>query len=186
MRSAAEGVSNDNGSGSGIGSGSGSGIGSGSGSGVEVALQEAASGVLDSLKGRWSTLMASVQTNIQDTIQQAASHIPFGQSILPPRASDVSQTLSQRDTNVPYGASPLKKQKTDAVASCESQQAVPPTSYTCLGVTGEKLTWSGAGSVTSACNCMFMLKQVIHPLVAVPSCLLHTYVLRLMLRDDAI
>lgn len=130
--------------------------------------------------------MASVQTNIQETIQQAASHIPFGQSILPPRASDVSQTLSQRDTNVPYGASPLKKQKTDAVAPCESQQAVPPTSYTCLGVTGEKLTWSGAGSVTSACNCMFMLKQVTHPLAAVPSCLLHTHVLLLMLRDDAI
>lgn len=144
MRSAAEGASD---------------IGLGTDGGAEVALQAAPSGVLDSLKGRWSTLMASVQTNIQETIQEAASHIPFGQSILPPRACDVSQTLSQRDTNVPYGTSPLKKQKTDAAALCGSQQAAQ-TSYTCLGVTGEKLTWSGVGTVTSACNCMFMLKQV--------------------------
>jgi hypothetical protein len=144
MRSAADGVSN-------------AGLSNESGKETNQTLQAASSGVLDTLKGRWSTLMASVHTNIEETIQEAASHIPFAQSIFPQPARPISETLSQRTTNVPCHSSPLKKQKTEEPVAGGLQQ---PTSYACLGVTGEKLTWSGAGSVTSACNCLFMLKQV--------------------------
>jgi hypothetical protein len=119
----------------------------------------ASTGVLDTLKGRWNTLMASVQSNVEETIQDAASLLPFSNPSLTPRKADTPQPLSQRHGNVAAGDEPLKRQKTEEHAPV-GQQPVQQTTHSCVGVAGEKLTWSGAGSLTSACNCMLMLKQV--------------------------
>lgn len=130
--------------------------------------EESSSGVLDTLKGRWNSLMASVQSNIEETAHAAASLLPFTSHILTPSKSSAPLPFSHRNQNVASSDSPLKKQKTDTVKatqevlqSAASQlQPAQQTTHACIGVAGEKLTWSGNGSLMSACNCMLMLKQV--------------------------
>lgn len=130
--------------------------------------EESSSGVLDTLKGRWNSLMASVQSNIEETAHAAASLLPFTSQVVTPSKSSAPLPLSQRNQNVTSSDSPLKKQKTgtekavpEALQSGASQlQPAQQTSHACIGVAGEKLTWSGNGTLMSACNCMLMLKQV--------------------------
>ena len=140
------------------------------------ALQAAPSRILDTLKDRWSCLMASVQTNIEGTIQDAtslgshaASLMPFRYPSLVPVGSMEQSPLSQRNINVPVEQSPLKKQRADtsnesarasSAASSSQQQTAHAASHSSVGVTGEKLVWIGTGSLSSACSCLALLKQV--------------------------
>jgi hypothetical protein len=139
-------------------------VGSGCGAaGASDTLQTASSGILDGLKDRWSSLMATVQTNIEGTIQDVALLLPFKQPSLAPGSGE-HVPLSQRDINVQIAQSPLKKQRAEKDAGSDtgtlSQQAAQSTLHSSIGVTGEKLVWSGAGSLSSACNCLMVLKQV--------------------------
>jgi hypothetical protein len=121
-------------------------------------LQSTTSGVLDTLKGRWSTLMATVQSNIEETLHGASAIMPFTRPSSAPRDVEASLPLSQRNANVPVDDCAVKKQKVDEKqAAAASQQST----HSCIGVAGETLVWSGCGTLTSACNCMLMLKQVI-------------------------
>lgn len=133
---------------------------------VGNALQAASSSVLDTLKGRWSSLMATVQTSIGETIQDAAaSLLPFSYPSLVPAGAAQQLALGQRDANVPIERSPLKKQRTETQAASsagnmQQQQCAGATTHSCVGVTGEKLVWNAAGSLSSACSCLLVLKQV--------------------------
>jgi hypothetical protein len=109
--------------------------------------------------------MATVQTTIGETIQDAASLLPFEYPAITPRGMAAQLPLIARNVNAPFDGSPLKKQKTETAAallasSGSCSQPVPASTHCSVGVTGEKLIWSGAGSLASACNCLAVLKQV--------------------------
>jgi hypothetical protein len=133
------------------------------------AQQISSMGMLDTLKSRLGTLMAAVQTNIEDTVQGAAQLLPISYPSLTPQGGNFLTPLKQHNANTALEECQSKRQKCDttqeasseSAAGCPQQQPVQHAIHCCTGVAGEKLTWIGAGSLMSACNCLMMLKQVI-------------------------
>jgi hypothetical protein len=113
--------------------------------------------------------MSTAQTTIGETIQAAVSLLPFEY----PRflsgyypSSDCCAVAFERAQRQRADSSPLKAQPPEAVAAQHPasggfSRAAPAVTHCSLCVTGEKPIRSGAGNLTSACNCLAALKQVL-------------------------